>query len=251
MKQNAGGGHELKRAAARWIFPLLALFLGSCGGAPPELGAIEWRLELRPLEKAASRADSDGKDTVEGASSLAFYESLAVFANIRDEDGIEDVESMEVLAEDEGLSWRLDDTHWNRRLENGADWLGAADLAMADRSILPRGEYRVIVSDLAGRKAERNFSIPDIKAPLPLPSLEPDRGARGSAFVIASEWPETLLLAYDGAGVLLRAAQVRPGRIELEAALGRTDAAKAASIAVYGYDAARRLGAFSWKTILR
>ena len=248
-----------------------AALLLSCGGEPPELRAVEWRLELRPT----------------GTGS---YESLSVFANIRDSDGIEDIEALWLVADGAELSWTIDDANWLRRDEGGETWIGAAGLAMGDYGNLPRGDYRLVAADLAGRRAERRFTLEATGALPPLPSCRfeaapatrppasalkapPPSAAQGKApagtaasaaagtaaaaaaqagtAVIDSAWPETLLLAYDGAGALVKAAAVRPGRNDLAAVLGAAEAGKAAALASYGYDPARRIGAYSWKTRTR
>jgi len=239
-----------------------AALLSSCGGEAPELRAVEWRLELRPAEGGA-------------------YESLSVFANIRDSDGIEDIEALWLVADGAELSWTIDDSKWLRRDEGGETWMGAAGLAMSDYGSLPRGDYRLVAADLAGRRAERRFTLEETGSLPPLPSCRYEAppapkaqaavaqgktaapaasatagtAAAGTAptgtAIIDSAWPETLLLAYDGAGALVKAAAARPGRNDLAAVLGAAEAGKAAALASYGYDPARRIGAYSWKTRTR
>ena len=247
-----------------------AALLSSCGGEPPELRAVEWRLELRPAEGGA-------------------YESLSVFANLRDPDGIEDIEALWLVADGAELSWTIDDAKWLRRDEGGETWIGAAGLAMGDYGSLPRGDYRLVAADLAGRRAERRFTLEATGALPPLPSCRfeaapaskapaaaqtspvqpaapgkapaaaaqgkapaaPAAAAQAGTAIIDSAWPETLLLAYDGAGALVKAAAARPGRNDLAAVLGAAEAGKAAALASYGYDPARRIGAYSWKTRTR
>jgi hypothetical protein len=134
---------------------------------------------------------------------------------------------------------------------------------MPDYGSLPRGDYRLVAADLAGRRAERRFGLEPTGALPPLPSCRFEAAkpgaaaiqgaaqtAQGSA-VIDSAWPETLLLAYDGSGALLKAAAARPGRNDLAAVLGTAEAGKTAALASYGYDPARRIGAYSWKTKTR
>jgi len=260
--QRTSARRGFRLAAALSAAALAPAALLSCGGEPPELRAVEWRLELRPAEGGA-------------------YESLSVFANIRDSDGIEDIEALWLVADGAELSWTIDDSKWLRRDEGGETWMGAAGLAMGDYGSLPRGDYRLVAADLAGRRAERRFTLEATGALPPLPSCRyeappapkaqaaaaqgktaaPAASAAAAAAaaapaqagtaVIDSAWPETLLLAYDGAGALVKAAAARHGRNDLAAVLGAAEAGKAAALASYGYDPARRIGAYSWKTRTR
>jgi len=260
--QRTSARRGFRLAAALSAAALAPAALLSCGGEPPELRAVEWRLELRPAEGGA-------------------YESLSVFANIRDSDGIEDIEALWLVADGAELSWTIDDAKWLRRDEGGETWMGAAGLAMSDYGSLPRGDYRLVAADLAGRRAERRFTLEATGALPPLPSCRyeappapkaqaamaqgktaaPAASAAAAAAaaapaqagtaVIDSAWPETLLLAYDGAGALVKAAAARHGRNDLAAVLGAAEAGKAAALASYGYDPARRIGAYSWKTRTR
>jgi len=260
--QRTSARRGFRLAAALSAAALAPAALLSCGGEPPELRAVEWRLELRPAEGGA-------------------YESLSVFANIRDSDGIEDIEALWLVADGAELSWTIDDAKWLRRDEGGETWIGAAGLAMGDYGSLPRGDYRLVAADLAGRRAERRFTLEATGALPPLPSCRyeappapkaqaavaqgktaaPAASAAAAAAaaapaqagtaVIDSAWPETLLLAYDGAGALVKAAAARHGRNDLAAVLGAAEAGKAAALASYGYDPARRIGAYSWKTRTR
>jgi len=187
-----------------------------------------------------------------GPAGGAAYESLSVFANVKDSDGPEDLEALWLVADGAELSWTMDASNWTRREEAGETWFGAAALAMPDFGALPRGEYRVVAADLAGRRVERPFDLPPdprgraegAGPPYPLPRVTWKAGK----VAVDSAWPETILLAYDGAGALLRGVAARAGDNELAALFGAEDAGRAAALASYGYDPARRIGAYSWKT---
>lgn len=203
---------------------LLALSLLGCGGETPELLGLEQRLELRPRQGGNP------------------YESLSVFVAVRDQDGYEDLEALWIVHDAEELYWSFSPKDWTSRDEGGERWIGSADLAMPDRRPLPRGAWRVLVADLAGRRAERPFRLDgggENRAP---PLLE----RSGTGFVLKSVWPETMVLAYDAVGALLRAAPAKPGTIVLETLLGAQEAQRTTSAAAYGYDPAARRGAYSW-----
>lgn len=196
----------------------------SCGGESPEILALDWRLEQRPRE---------------GAS----YESLSVMANVHDFDGPEDIESLTLSHDASGLSWTLDGGNWTLRKEGDDTWMGGSDIAMPDRSPLPRGEYRLVASALSGQRGERNFDLAGEASKPGLPSVS----LSGSLAKVESSWPETVLLAYDAAGVLVLARPIGRGETNLAGLLTGLGAGKATSIAIYGYDSLRHCGAFSWK----
>ncbi len=214
------------RAAPRAAIICLSLSAGlaSCGGVAPEILALEWRLELRPAAEGS-------------------YESLSVFASLEDEDGIEDVEELWVVNDEEALAWRLDDKNWTKKTEGSDEWIGAAGLARQDYAPLPRGDYRLVAVDAAGERIEKPFRVegdfPDAKAPAVI--LE------GGGLRAASSWPETLLLAYDGAGELLATAPSSGAAYGLAELFGPEAAARTVEAAAYGYDPTRKMGAYSWK----
>lgn len=214
------------RLSGPGLILLLALGLGlsSCGGEAPEVLALAWRLELRP-QKGGS------------------YESLSVFANVHDFDGPEDIESLSISQDSSGLTWVLDDGNWTVFKEGDDTWMGGSDLAMADRSSLPRGVYRLVATDLSGQRAERSFTLDNELTRKAPPSIR----SAGRMAEVESAWPETALLAYDAAGTLLQAKPVGRGSNDLEGLLSGALAGKTASIAVYGYDPQTQCGAFSWK----
>jgi hypothetical protein len=213
---------------ASFLAILVCLPMLSCGGEAPEILAVDWRMEKR-LSKQGN------------------YESLSAFANVKDLDGIEDIDSIEIIQDDSGLSWKLSSSTWTRQAEGGDNWIGAANLVMPDYSPLPRGEYRFVAISLSGQRAEKGFSIAGTMDEMEAPNLS---FANGEAS-ISSSWPETILLAYDGAGSLIGAKNVSGGRLKLTAAFGEALEAKIQSVAAYGYNAATHSGAYSWKSTKR
>lgn len=208
---------------------LLALPLLSCSGSVPEILAVEARVELRPAKSAGAAGN---------------YESLSVFGNIKNSDGLDDIEALWVIDDADELSWKLTDTNWTALSESGESWIGAAGLAMADYGPIPRGEYRLIAANLAGKRAEFKFRVSSGDKTRPLPSLSLD----ASTLSVNSAWPQNFLLAYDGAGALIASKPVGAGKLDLNASLGPENAIKAASLGLYGYDSTQLLGAYSWRT---
>jgi hypothetical protein len=202
----------------------LCALLSACGGKPPEIVVVEWRLERRP-----SRAGD--------------YESLSVFASIKDDDGIDDVETLWVVNDAEALAWKFTNEDWTKKTEGADDWIGEAGLVRQDYAAMPRGEYRLVAVDAAGERVEKAFSVEGSfpETPAPTPILEKN-GLRA-----ASAWPETLLLAYDAAGDLIATAPGNDDAFGLPELFGPDAAARAMEVAAYGYDPALKMGAYSWK----
>lgn len=210
------------------LLPGLACLLSllvSCTSGPPEILGLEWTVEERPPSSAAGAPGG----------------SLAVFARVRDPDGIEDLDSLWVINDEAELDWRLGPSTWTRRELGEDEWIGAADLRMPDGSAPPPGRYRLLLADLAGNRAGYDFKI-EVPAKV-LPPPEPSWN--GSRVGLSRPWPENYLLAYDGSGALIRGSSLPPGGADLEALVGSADAARTQAFAVYGYDQAARRGAYS------
>lgn len=200
-----------------------ALTVSGCNIQPPEVSAVEWRLESRPSES--------GKP----------YESLSVFGVVKDDDNLDNIVELWVVDDEAALSWKLTSADWIRSGEGGDTWIGGSALAQADFSPLPRGSYRLVAIDASGQRAERTFEVagtfPDRNAPM--------ASYAGSSLSIVSDWPETLVLAFDGTGALIASPGAPPGSSSLDEALGEDIAFRTAELGAYGYDPDLRMGAFS------
>jgi len=218
MMPRAGSGGLALAAAA-----LAALTGVACGSKQPEIAALEWRLESRPAE-----AGSD-------------YESLSVFATIRDDDGLDNILELWVVNDDSAQAWKLTDADWIKVAEGADTWIGASALATPELAGMPRGPYRLVAIDAAGQRVEREFrvsgSFPDKKAPVAAFS--------GGRLSISSAWPETLALAFDGTGLLIASPGASAQPSSLVDSFGPDLAARTAEVGAYGYDPSLRMGAFS------
>jgi hypothetical protein len=227
MKEKARGPARGIRPSARVAglagLAAAALAASSCGNKLPEIEAVEWRLESRPAPGGPA------------------YESLSAFASVKDEDGIDNIDQVWVLNDDSAYAWEFTDADWVKATEGGDTWIGASALATPELASMPRGDYRFIVIDAAGQRSEKAFrvsgSFPDRKAP----SVSFSRGR----LTIGTSWPETLALAFDGAGALLASPGAPAAASSLADAFGKDVAARTAQVAAYGYDPELRMGAFS------
>jgi hypothetical protein len=210
-------------AAAAAAALAAALSLAGCGDDPPSLSAVEWRIEARPSESGPR------------------YESLSVFASVKGGASDPLIDELWIVSDASALAWKLTADDWIKTADGADAWIGGAPLAMSDFSALPRGDYRVVAIDPAGRRVEKSFTLSGEFPSRPSPTVSLD--AKGA--VVASSWPENIVLAYDGAGELAGSAAAPSSRSTLEAILGAESAARAREIAAYGYDPAVRAGAYS------
>jgi hypothetical protein len=213
----------MRPCLAAAIIVLSTLAMHSCGGKAPEVAAVEWRIEARPLDKGAS------------------FESLSVFASIKDEDGLDNIDELWIVNDDAALAWKLTNADWIRTSEGDDNWMGGSALASPEFGPLPRGDYRLISVDAAGQRAEMAFRVSGSFPSRDAPSVS----FSGDTLSIRSDWPETLALAFDATGTLLASPAAPKGRVSLVMALGQDIASRAAAVGAYGYDPSIKMGAFS------
>jgi hypothetical protein len=215
------------RVPAHLAFAALSslLLFVSCGVKPPELSSIEWRVETRPSDKGTR------------------YESLSVFASIKDESGLDNVETIWIVDDDDALAWKLTSADWTKPPQGSPDWIGGSSLATPDLGPVPRGKYRFVTIDAAGQRTELSFVVggafPAKKAP------EISYAPSAGQLSVRSEWTETLVLAFDAAGVFLRSATAPDKAESLADLLGDDCAERTALVSAYGYEPAIKMGAFS------
>jgi hypothetical protein len=224
---------RLATAATTVVALAAALTVLSCGSKPPEVAAVEWRIESRPLLKAPAAAGS--------AASGGSYESLSVFGSIKDEDGLDNIEELWIVNDAEALAWKLTNAEWTKAAEGGDNWIGGSALAQPDLSPLPRGEYKLIAIDAAGQRAELAFAVSGAFPARTAPSASLVKGK----LAVRSDWPETLVLAFDAADALLASVPAGKEGASLAEILGQAFADRAATVCAYGYEPALKMGAFS------
>jgi hypothetical protein len=220
---------RLARLAAGIALAGAAALLAGCGDEPPSVLAVEFRLEARPLAQGQR------------------YESLSAFASVKGGAADGAVEELWIVDDASALAWKLTADDWIKSAEGPDAWIGGAPLAMNDFSPLARGAYRAVAIDLAGRRAERSFTLAGEFPDRPSPTITVD--SRGAAVV--SSWPETLIVAYDGAGELAGSAVAPTSRAPLASVLGPVAGPKAVEVAAYGYDPAIRMGAYSERAAVK
>ncbi|MFP4364769.1 MAG: hypothetical protein ACLFR1_12985 [Spirochaetia bacterium] len=139
----------------------LVLAFTSCGGAEPEIAQLAWQLNYR--------LDPQLEDV---------YEELSVFLHISDEDGVDDIENIHIIHDTSELYWTLNENNWHVSDRSDEYWIGSNTIRNQDYSELPRGGYRLLVTDTAGERTEEAiFIAPDKEAdPDSFPEIIEDEG---------------------------------------------------------------------------
>jgi hypothetical protein len=119
----------------------LILFSG-CSENPPVIQQVTWQLNL-----------------VDDRESGLRYEALSLWVHSVDDDGQDDIETVYLINDERELLWELNSETWAEVDKPGETWLGSSRIHPGDGSSLPRGEYRVIVTDVAGERDRRAVII--------------------------------------------------------------------------------------------
>ena len=205
------------------IAALLLFVLISCSGAVPEIGQIVWQVNFlrTPLESSG-------------------HQELSVFMLIEDEDGIGDIESIYLIHDESELFWKLNPGIWKQKVLGGKNWIGSNSIRMNDRSILPAGNYRLVVIDKAGERDTRDFNISrkmlDVKNSENIPEL-----LIGPDIVIKSKFPDNTLWIYDEAMQILKNIKIENGKINMEI-INNDTSNKARWVTVYSFDTENGIG---------
>jgi hypothetical protein len=130
-------------------------------------------------------------------SSGLIEERLSFFIIAEDDDGIENLAELYLYHDREGLRWLFTSADWLHLSEEETTWIGSHAIVMPDNEPLPRGQYRAVLVNRAGRKIERHFTLDmPVEPRFPFPSLSLTQGR----YRIESEYPEHFLLCYDESG---------------------------------------------------
>ncbi len=121
---------------------IVFLILTACSENPPEIEQLFWQSNrFNDLEKGS------------------VYDTLSVFVQVTDQDGIEDIASLYIINDREELFWKVDGENLILKENREVTWIGSSRLKMNDYSMFPSGEYRVIVIDEAGERMETGFTL--------------------------------------------------------------------------------------------
>ena len=170
------------------IIPTVFLFLlGACSETEPRIPF--GTMHLRYYENPSSFIE----------------ERLSFFIMAEDDDGIENLSELYLYYDREGLRWLFTSGDWLSFTEDDTTWIGSHAIVMPGNESLPRGQYRAVLINRAGKKSERNFTLDIPASPRFLfPSLSISQGR----YTIESEYPEHFLLCYDESGKALSPVKV-------------------------------------------
>ncbi len=138
---------RLLRLALPALLPA-GLLLSACAAHPPQIGRVYWQQNL---------VNDPGRDAV--------YPAISLFVQAEDADGLEDLQELYLISDEEELFWRLDPQSWTEVRQGAETWIGSNLLSMPGRTLLPAGEYRVLLMDLGGGQAEQTLWISAPLAP--------------------------------------------------------------------------------------
>jgi hypothetical protein len=138
---------------------------------------------------------------VEGGDEQKPVERYSFFVLPEDDDGLENLADLYLHHDREGLRWFLSSADWISLTDgDGKTWIGSRNIAMLDDEMLPRGQYRAVLINKGGEKAERRFTFDAPEDPrYPFPYL---RIAEGK-YSVDSRYPVHHLVVYDQQGSVL------------------------------------------------
>ena len=114
----------------------------SCSENPPEIEQLFWQ-----------------SNRINDLEENRIYDTLSVFVQVTDEDGIEDIESLYLINDKEDLFWKTENGNLVIKENKNITWIGSSRLKMHDFSMFPSGDYRVLVLDEAGERVETSFIL--------------------------------------------------------------------------------------------
>jgi len=169
-------------------------------------------------------------------------EQLSLFVLAQDEDGKEDLDTLYLINDDQQLYWTLKASDWLTVNKDGQLWVGSHSIAMVEGQPLPRGLYRLILTDQGGDRTEKTIGLDaPIQSRYPFPQLQ----IEGDSFAIRSFYPKHTLLGYDAGGTMIRSIPLSSLTGNLKA-LGLPQSAFA--VALWAEDPDANLGALT-KTV--
>jgi hypothetical protein len=124
-------------------------------------------------------------------------ERFTFFVLPEDDDGIENIEELQLRHDREGLRWVLTPEDWISFEEEGKIWVGSRSIAMAGNERLPRGAFRAVLINKGGEKTERIFvfDAPE-NSRYPFPSLRISDGW----YQVESQYPSNKFICCDAQG---------------------------------------------------
>ncbi len=210
----------MKTAAGKGVLLFLLFVIVSCSGEPPRISRISWN---RIVGISGNRAVSEG---------------LSFFADVEDDDGKGDIESVYIINDSFEVFWKLTPETWSEKTVDSRLWIGSNAVRMPGGARLPSGTYRIVVIDKGGDRDEKEIFLPPLAVSEQLPSLEI---VDGSVIRVRSPFKENYLWLKDERGNTVKVLKIVPGDTAKELAL-RGVKEKIASYVLYAFDITSNCG---------
>lgn len=162
-----------------------ALVVSSCSTTPPEIARTFWQVNL-----------------VHNPQTGDSHERLSFFVQVSNTDGVSDLGTIYLLNDKGEIYWRLDPSNWETSDRNGELWVGSNLLQMPARSPIPRGSYRVLVSNLAGERATGSIFVSADQLD-PSKVSFPTVSEKGGRVTIAGHAADAAMWLYNLEGALI------------------------------------------------
>lgn len=143
---------------------------------------------------------------------------------------------MYLIHDGEDLFWVCNPENWDKRQKGEDVWIGSNNIRMADRSPLPRGEYRIILLDKAGERQEQPLYL-STKPIDPKDFTFPELTIRNGEFSLKSPYGIHTFRLYSGDEKLISVVESNSLRVDTEDLLPEADRRRSlAEVWVYVYD---------------
>ncbi len=141
---------------------------------------------------------------------------ISLFIHVEDEDGIDDIDRIYIIRDDEELFWELAPESWSEKEQDGVIWIGTSGISYPPSLPGVSGTFRIIVIDAAGERTEieEYIGFPGNVKESDFPLLEIN--GRDS-IRISSRFTEHILWLYNDFGALAASQKSSERSIQLNA----------------------------------
>ena len=162
------------------ILTLFIFLLAGCSDSAPKITQTFWQINLM-------HDNQTGLDT----------QMLTMFVMAGDDDGIDDIDTMYVINDDQQLFWKLSGKNLRmERFGQGETWIGSNFITMTGGDPIPSGKYRVVLLDSSGERAKSQVTVVNnIKE---IPYEWPTAKKQGDNLIVTGLAEYVWGLSYDG-----------------------------------------------------
>jgi len=153
---------------------------------------------------------------------------VTFYGIIEDNDGIDDIDTIQLFNDASGLYWTLTAGTWTSLTDHGKTWIGSHDLTVPEGESLPSGQYRAVVIDKSGERSERTFGF-DIPTGgrYKKPSFKVD--IEKNTYTIESAYPTLRIMCYNAEGAFTQSVLVTEKSGALDS-LGLSSSSRSAAL---------------------